>query len=96
MLAALSLWMAKLIICPRTPEGKTRAPISGVTRTWIVTTVTGAFGLSHYQSKSPFDVPSFPNVVEPWGSSHDEHSRSPPLPGDAVTTPQVVISFSPK
>ncbi|CAH2232154.1 jg20829 [Pararge aegeria aegeria] len=31
-----------------------------------------------------------PDVVEPWGSSHGELSRSPHSPGDAVATPQVV------
>ncbi|CAH2244307.1 jg19671 [Pararge aegeria aegeria] len=31
-----------------------------------------------------------PDVVEPWGSSHGELSRSPHSPSDAVATPQVV------
>ncbi|CAH2245010.1 jg6950 [Pararge aegeria aegeria] len=34
-----------------------------------------------------------PDVVEPWGSSHDE--LSPHSPGDAVATPQVVIGKCP-
>ncbi|CAH2234484.1 jg1626 [Pararge aegeria aegeria] len=36
-----------------------------------------------------------PDVVEPWGSSHGELSRSPHSPGDAVATPQVVIGKCP-
>ncbi|CAH2244702.1 jg1357 [Pararge aegeria aegeria] len=36
-----------------------------------------------------------PDVVEPWGSSHGEVSRSPHSPGDAVATPQVVICKCP-
>ncbi|CAH2211032.1 jg24363 [Pararge aegeria aegeria] len=32
---------------------KTRAPISEFIRTWILTTVTGAFGLNNDYSKSP-------------------------------------------
>ncbi|CAH2223566.1 jg3737 [Pararge aegeria aegeria] len=37
----------------------------------------------------------YPDVVEPWGSSHGELSRSPHSPGDAVATPQVVIGKCP-
>ncbi|CAH2267079.1 jg8343 [Pararge aegeria aegeria] len=36
-----------------------------------------------------------PDVVEPWGSSHGELSRSPHSPGDAIATPQVVIGKRP-
>ncbi|CAH2227077.1 jg16688, partial [Pararge aegeria aegeria] len=36
-----------------------------------------------------------PDVVEPWGSSHGELSRSPHSRGDAVATPQVVIGKCP-
>ncbi|CAH2247481.1 jg27961 [Pararge aegeria aegeria] len=35
------------------------------------------------------------DVVEPWGSSHGELSRSPHSPGDAVATPQVVSGKCP-
>ncbi|CAH2229407.1 jg14866 [Pararge aegeria aegeria] len=42
------------------------------------------------------DISHFPpDVVEPWGSSHGELSRSPHSPGDAVATPQVVIGKCP-
>ncbi|CAH2239879.1 jg4564 [Pararge aegeria aegeria] len=38
-----------------------------------------------------------PDVVEPWGSSHDKLSRSPRFPGDAVATPQWLSGrFRPK
>ncbi|CAH2270003.1 jg6478 [Pararge aegeria aegeria] len=36
-----------------------------------------------------------PDVVEPWGSSHGELSRSTHSPGDAEATPQVVIGKCP-
>ncbi|CAH2240705.1 jg13944 [Pararge aegeria aegeria] len=36
-----------------------------------------------------------PDVVEPWGSSHGDLSRSPHSPEDAVATPQVVIGKCP-
>ncbi|CAH2270063.1 jg16523 [Pararge aegeria aegeria] len=35
------------------------------------------------------------DVVEPWGSSYSELSRSPYSPGDAVATSQVVIGKCP-
>ncbi|CAH2217805.1 jg22271 [Pararge aegeria aegeria] len=46
-----------------------------------------------HPSSPPMSFP--PDVVEPWGSSHGELSRSPHSPGDAVATPQVVIGKCP-
>ncbi|CAH2216376.1 jg3181 [Pararge aegeria aegeria] len=48
-----------------------------------------------YKYDCIIDAPKPPDVVEPWGSSHGELSRSPHSPGDAVATPQVVIGKCP-
>ncbi|CAH2207497.1 jg27885, partial [Pararge aegeria aegeria] len=49
------------------------------------------------RSRQPrVDVSYFPSdIIEPWRSTHGELSGSPHSPGDAVTTPQVVIGKCP-
>ncbi|CAH2208519.1 jg24649, partial [Pararge aegeria aegeria] len=59
---------------------KTRAPNSDVIRKWILTTVTGAFGLNNDQSKTPPTLRLTSNRAEVRVHAGTLGSTSPTLP----------------